>query len=49
MIPGFLARLKCELLDLLETKYKDKLPLNNVKFYQYKNAKMENYMAWLGG
>lgn len=49
MATGFLARLKSELLHLLETKYKKKLPIKGVKFFQLKGQAIENYAAWLGG
>lgn len=50
MTPGFLARLKAELLDLLSdnTKpYAAKLPLKTVKFF--KPPAKENFVGWLGG
>uniref|UniRef100_A0A914W935 Actin related protein 10 n=1 Tax=Plectus sambesii TaxID=2011161 RepID=A0A914W935_9BILA len=48
LMTGFLARLKAELLDLLATKYQEKLPLTSVKFFQYAQSPIEVYASWLG-
>ncbi|KRX44831.1 Actin-related protein 10 [Trichinella britovi] len=49
MIPGFMARLKEELLDNLSRsdRFAEKTAIRKVKFF--KSPAAENYMAWLGG
>jgi len=50
MAPGFLARLKAEILDLLSDPakpYATKLPLKTVKFFRA--PAKENFVGWLGG
>lgn len=49
MVPGFLARLKSELSDLLadENRYGKKIVTQSLKFF--KSPAKENYTAWLGG
>ncbi|KAL1228552.1 Actin-related protein [Trichinella spiralis] len=49
MIPGFMARLKEELLDNLNRsdRFAEKTAIRKVKFF--KSPAAENYMAWLGG
>lgn len=50
MAPGFLARLKAEILDLLSDPakpYVTKLPLKTVKFFRA--PAKENFVGWLGG
>ncbi|KRX64332.1 Actin-related protein 10 [Trichinella sp. T9] len=49
MIPGFMARLKEELLDNLSRsdRFAEKTAIRKVKFFKPPAA--ENYMAWLGG
>ncbi|KFD48989.1 hypothetical protein M513_10141, partial [Trichuris suis] len=49
MLPGFMSRLKEELLESLEnaTKYGDKLSFRTAKFFKARTK--ENCMAWLGG
>ncbi|CDW53999.1 Actin-related protein 10 [Trichuris trichiura] len=49
MLPGFMSRLKEELLESLEnvTKYGSKLSFRTAKFFKARTK--ENCMAWLGG
>ncbi|KAL1228956.1 Actin-related protein 10 [Trichinella pseudospiralis] len=49
MMPGFMARLKEELLDNLNRsdRFAEKTAIRKVKFF--KSPAAENYMAWLGG
>lgn len=51
-LPGFLARLKTELLDLIADGYKPQLSstLVDIKFYQFpREVAGELFCAWLGG
>ncbi|KAF7634460.1 hypothetical protein Mgra_00006129 [Meloidogyne graminicola] len=51
-LPGFLARLKTELVDLIADEYKIKLSsdITDIKFYQFpREFAGELFCAWLGG
>ncbi|KJH52678.1 Actin [Dictyocaulus viviparus] len=49
LIPGFLSRLKEEIVELAKSSVSKTRQCESVRFYRFPNQANESYLAWIGG